>query len=88
MRVSLVVAREEWLVARRELLAQEKEATRARDALNARRRRLPMVEIDKDYVFDGADGKASLLDLLERRRQLTDHFMQASSHTSSTEGPT
>jgi predicted dithiol-disulfide oxidoreductase (DUF899 family) len=71
-----VVTEEEWLVARKELLAKEKAVTRARDALNAQRRRLPMVEIDKDYVFEGPDGKASLLDLFEGRRQLiVDHFM-------------
>jgi predicted dithiol-disulfide oxidoreductase (DUF899 family) len=71
-----VVSREEWLVARKELLVSEKEATRARDALNTERRRLPMVEIDKDYVFEGPDGEASLLDLFEGRRQLiVDHFM-------------
>jgi predicted dithiol-disulfide oxidoreductase (DUF899 family) len=71
-----VVSRDEWLVARKELLVQEKAATRARDALNAQRRRLPMVEIEKDYAFEGPDGKASLLDLFEGRRQLiVDHFM-------------
>ena len=52
-----VVSREEWLAARKELLAKEKELTRARDALNAERRQLPMVEIDKDYVFEGPDGQ-------------------------------
>ncbi|HEY2702378.1 MAG TPA: DUF899 domain-containing protein [Candidatus Dormibacteraeota bacterium] len=71
-----VVTRDEWLVARRELLAREKELTRARDALNADRRRLPMVRIDKDYVFDGPEGQASLLDLFDGRRQLiVRHFM-------------
>jgi predicted dithiol-disulfide oxidoreductase (DUF899 family) len=71
-----VVSRDEWLVARKALLVMEKEATRARDALNARRRRLPMVAIDKEYVFEGPDGAASLLDLFEGRRQLiVDHFM-------------
>jgi predicted dithiol-disulfide oxidoreductase (DUF899 family) len=71
-----VVSRDEWLVARKDLLVQEKAATRARDALNAQRRRLPMVEIEKDYAFEGPDGKASLLDLFEGRRQLiVDHFM-------------
>jgi predicted dithiol-disulfide oxidoreductase (DUF899 family) len=71
-----VVSREEWLVARKELLAAEKEQTRARDALNARRRMLPMVAIEKDYVFEGPGGRASLLDLFEGRRQLiVDHFM-------------
>jgi predicted dithiol-disulfide oxidoreductase (DUF899 family) len=76
MSLPQVVSREEWLVARKQLLAQEKQATRARDILNAQRRRLPMVEIDKDYVFEGPGGKASLLDLFEGRRQLiVDHFM-------------
>jgi predicted dithiol-disulfide oxidoreductase (DUF899 family) len=65
-----VVSRQEWLAARKELLVKEKELTRARDALNAERRRLPMVRIDKDYIFEGPDGKASLLDLFEGRRQL------------------
>jgi predicted dithiol-disulfide oxidoreductase (DUF899 family) len=70
------VSRDEWLAARKELLAKEKEFTRRRDALNAERRRLPMVKIDKDYVFEGSDGKASLLDLFEGRRQLiVYHFM-------------
>ncbi|MBI3982072.1 MAG: DUF899 domain-containing protein [Gemmatimonadetes bacterium] len=71
-----VVSRAEWLVARKALLTKEKEFTRARDALNVERRRLPMVEIEKDYVFDGPDGKASLLDLFDGRRQLlVHHFM-------------
>jgi predicted dithiol-disulfide oxidoreductase (DUF899 family) len=71
-----VVSRDGWLVARKKLLAREKAATRARDALNAERRRLPMVRIEKDYVFDGPNGKASLLDLFEGRRQLIIyHFM-------------
>jgi predicted dithiol-disulfide oxidoreductase (DUF899 family) len=71
-----VVSRDEWLVARTQLLAKEKEATRARDALNAERRALPMVEIEKEYVFDGPDGKAGLLDLFAGRRQLLVwHFM-------------
>jgi predicted dithiol-disulfide oxidoreductase (DUF899 family) len=46
-----VVSREQWLAARRELLAEEKEFTRQRDALNTKRRKLPMVEIDKEYIF-------------------------------------
>jgi predicted dithiol-disulfide oxidoreductase (DUF899 family) len=76
MSLPLVVSRDEWLVARKDLLAMEKEATRARDALNTRRRELPMVAIDKDYVFEGPGGAASLLDLFEGRRQLiVDHFM-------------
>jgi predicted dithiol-disulfide oxidoreductase (DUF899 family) len=76
MSLPQVVSRDEWVVARKALLAQEKEATRSRDALNADRRRLPMVEIEKDYVFEGPDGEATLLDLFEGRRQLiVDHFM-------------
>ncbi|MGH4019103.1 MAG: DUF899 domain-containing protein [Pseudonocardiaceae bacterium] len=76
MSLPQVVSRDEWLAARKELLAREKELTRARDTLNADRRRLPMVRIDKDYVFEGTDGKASLLDLFDGRRQLmVGHFM-------------
>jgi predicted dithiol-disulfide oxidoreductase (DUF899 family) len=55
-----VVARDEWLAARRELLAKEKEFSRQRDALNAERRRLPMVGVDKEYVFEGRHGKVGL----------------------------
>jgi predicted dithiol-disulfide oxidoreductase (DUF899 family) len=65
-----VVSREEWLAARKELLVKEKELTRARDRVNADRRRLPMVRVDKEYVFDGPDGEVRLLDLFEGRRQL------------------
>jgi Bacterial protein of unknown function (DUF899) len=53
-----VVSRDQWLEARRRLLAQEKEMTRSRDELNAGRRRLPMVQVDQDYVFEGPDGPA------------------------------
>jgi predicted dithiol-disulfide oxidoreductase (DUF899 family) len=71
-----VVSRDEWLTARKKLLNKEKELTRTRDALSAERRRLPMVRIDKDYVFEGPQGKASLLDLFYGRRQLiVGHFM-------------
>jgi predicted dithiol-disulfide oxidoreductase (DUF899 family) len=73
-----IVPREQWHAAREELLAKEKAATRARDALNAERRRLPMVEIDQEYVFEGGDGKATLPDLFEGRPQLVIyHFMFA-----------
>jgi predicted dithiol-disulfide oxidoreductase (DUF899 family) len=76
MSLPRVVSRGEWLAARKELLANEKAATRARDALNTQRRQLPMVAIDKDYVFGGTDGELSLLDLFEGRRQLiVDHYM-------------
>jgi predicted dithiol-disulfide oxidoreductase (DUF899 family) len=71
-----VVSREDWLAARLELLAREKEATRARDDLNAARRGLPMVEIDKEYAFRGPEGKARLVELFASRTQLiVYHFM-------------
>ncbi|MDQ1567769.1 MAG: hypothetical protein QOF96_2649 [Actinomycetota bacterium] len=71
-----VVSPEEWQVARDELLVKEKQLTRALDALAAERRRLPMVRFDDDYVFEGRDGKAGLLDLFDGRRQLVVyHFM-------------
>ncbi|MET9835129.1 DUF899 domain-containing protein [Streptomyces sp. NPDC006385] len=73
-----IVSREQWRAAREELLLREKAATRARDALNAERRRLPMVEVEEEYVFEGSDGKATLLDLFEGRHQLVvHHFMFA-----------
>jgi predicted dithiol-disulfide oxidoreductase (DUF899 family) len=73
-----VVSREEWQRARDQFLVKEKAATKARDALNAERRRLPMVRIEKDYTFDGPGGKVRLLDLFEGRRQLiVYHFMFA-----------
>jgi predicted dithiol-disulfide oxidoreductase (DUF899 family) len=76
MKLPPVVPEEEWQAAREMLLAEEKDATRARDALAAKRRRLPRVRIDKDYVFEGPEGKANLLDLFEERRQLLlYHFM-------------
>ena len=71
-----IVSRDEWLAARADLLIKEKEATHARDRLNAQRRRLPMVKIEKEYLFEGPDGKASLFDLFDGRRQLIIyHFM-------------
>jgi predicted dithiol-disulfide oxidoreductase (DUF899 family) len=76
MNLPPVVSETEWQAARETLLAEEKDATRARDALAAKRRRLPMVRIDKGYVFEGPDGTASLPDLFEGRRQLLlYHFM-------------
>ena len=65
-----IVSPGEWEAARKKLLAKEKAMTRALDALSAERRRLPMVLIDKKYFFDGPNGKVSLLDLFEGRRQL------------------
>ena len=70
-----IVSRDAWVAARKALLLKEKAATRARDALNAERRRLPMVKIEKSYLFEGAGGKADLLDLFECRRQLIVYHM-------------
>jgi predicted dithiol-disulfide oxidoreductase (DUF899 family) len=70
MSLPQIVSRDEWLAARTALLVKEKELTRVRDALNAERRRLPMVEITKPYVFTGPDGEASLLDLFGGHLQL------------------
>ncbi|MEJ7839855.1 MAG: DUF899 domain-containing protein [Thermomicrobiales bacterium] len=71
-----VVSQADWLAARKELLAKEKELTRAVDRVNADRRRLPMIRIDKSYTFDGPDGKVGLLDLFDGRSQLViHHFM-------------
>jgi predicted dithiol-disulfide oxidoreductase (DUF899 family) len=65
-----IVSPAEWEAAREKLLVKEKESTRARDALAAERRRMPWLAVDKVYEFEGPDGKASLLDLFEGRRQL------------------
>jgi len=65
-----VVSRDQWLEARRRLLAQEKEMTRSHDALNATRRRLPMVRVDQEYVFEGPDGPVTLAGLFRGKRQL------------------
>lgn len=71
-----VVSEKEWLAARKELLAKEKEFTRQRDALSALRREMPWVKIEKSYVFDGPSGKVSLADLFDGRSQLAVyHFM-------------
>ena len=76
MNLPPVVTRDEWLTARKELLKAEKEALLARDAVTARRRDLPIVRIDKDYTFEGPDGKLRLADLFEGRDQLiVYHFM-------------
>ena len=70
MKLPNVVAPSEWQAASDALLVKEKAATRARDALAAERRRLPMVRVEKDYAFDGLAGRMSLLDLFDGRRQL------------------
>jgi predicted dithiol-disulfide oxidoreductase (DUF899 family) len=76
MNLPPVVSETEWQAALDAHRAKEKEATRASDALAAERRRLPRVLIDKDYVFDGPDGKVALPDLFEGRTQLLlYHFM-------------
>ena len=76
MNLPPIVSESEWHAAMEALRAEEKGATRARDALAAERRRLPRVRIEKDYVFEGPDGEARLLDLFEGRRQLLlYHFM-------------
>ncbi len=76
MSLPAVTSREQWLAARKQLLAQEKELTRLKDALNTTRRQLPMVRVDKAYAFTGPDGEASLTDLFGASRQLiVQHIM-------------
>ena len=77
MNLPRVVSRDEWTRARVELLEQEKALTKARDALSAQRRQLPMVEVTEDYRFTAADGsEKALRDLFEGRHQLiVDHYM-------------
>src|ERR1700716_591446 len=71
-----IVSHKQWLTTRKELLAHEKELTRHYDRVNAERRRLPMLKVAKEYVFDGPNDKPSLKDLFEDRRQLiVYHFM-------------
>jgi predicted dithiol-disulfide oxidoreductase (DUF899 family) len=65
-----IVTPQEWEAARQQLLVKEKELTRARDALAAERRRMPWLAVDKEYEFDGPNGRVSLADLFEGRRQL------------------
>ena len=71
-----IVSREEWLTARKALLAKERAMTHALDALRAERRQLPWVKVEKPYVFEGPDGKCTLGDLFGGRSQLAVyHFM-------------
>lgn len=73
-----IVSKDEWLTARKALLTKEKELTRLRDKLSEERRALPWVKVEKDYVFDTADGKKTLSDLFAGRSQLiVKHFMLA-----------
>jgi len=76
MSLPKIVSSQQWRAARVALLAEEKALTHARDAVSTKRRELPMVKIDKEYVFEGPDGKANLPDLFDGRRQLiVGHFM-------------
>jgi predicted dithiol-disulfide oxidoreductase (DUF899 family) len=76
MSLPRIATQDEWEAAQRALLEKEKDLTRQRDALSIERRNLPMVEIEKDYVFDGPDGKVRLLDMFDGRKQLIMyHFM-------------
>jgi predicted dithiol-disulfide oxidoreductase (DUF899 family) len=76
MSLPRIATRDEWLAARTELLKEEKDLTQRRDEINTKRRELTMVPIEQDYVFDGPDGEARLIDLFEGRRQLIIyHFM-------------
>jgi predicted dithiol-disulfide oxidoreductase (DUF899 family) len=71
-----IVSQDEWIEARKQHLAREKEFTRLRDQLSAERRTLPWVRVDKEYIFEGPDGKATLADLFGARSQLiVYHFM-------------
>jgi predicted dithiol-disulfide oxidoreductase (DUF899 family) len=71
-----IVSRDEWLAARKGFLSEEKEFTRLRDRLSAKRRELPWVKVDKTYVFEGPDGKEALAHLFDGKSQLiVYHFM-------------
>jgi len=71
-----IVSREEWLAARKELLAKEKQLTRERDAIATQRRQLPWVKVEKNYIFDSPSGNKTLADLFAGRSQLiVYHFM-------------
>jgi predicted dithiol-disulfide oxidoreductase (DUF899 family) len=73
---SKVVSEAEWLIARKDMLTREKELTRLRDEVSRHRRELPWVKVDKQYVFDGPDGRETLADLFDGRSQLiVYHFM-------------
>ncbi|MBD2463615.1 DUF899 domain-containing protein [Oscillatoria sp. FACHB-1407] len=73
-----IVGKDEWLTARKTLLEHEKELTKQRDRVNSERRRLPMVQLEKEYTFEGSNGSVRLIDLFEGRTQLIIyHFMFA-----------
>ena len=78
MTTHAIVSREKWLEARRDLLAAEKDLTHRSDQLAELRRKLPWVRVEKPYVFEGPNGKVSLVDLFAGRSQLlVQHFMLA-----------
>lgn len=71
-----VVGHQEWLAARKQLMAKEKEFTRLRDDISRQRREMPWEKVEKQYVFDGANGRETLVDLFDGRGQLlVYHFM-------------
>ena len=70
MKTPPIVSAEEWEAARQQLLVKEKAMTRARDTLAAERRRMPWLPVEKEYAFDGPEGRVSLRDLFGGRRQL------------------
>jgi predicted dithiol-disulfide oxidoreductase (DUF899 family) len=70
MKTPPIVSPQQWKAAREALLVEEKTLTRARDALAAKRRRMPWMSVEKDYRFDGPEGPVSFFDLFEGRRQL------------------
>ncbi|WP_238393312.1 DUF899 family protein [Myxacorys almedinensis] len=73
-----IVGKDEWLTARKTLLEHEKELTKHRDRINAERRRLPIVKLEKEYPLEGANGSVKLIDLFDGRTQLIIyHFMFA-----------
>jgi predicted dithiol-disulfide oxidoreductase (DUF899 family) len=82
MNMPPIVSPQEWQAAWEQMLVKEKELTRARDALAAERRRMPRMAVEKDYRFEGPDGRVRLLDLFEGRRQLIlyRHFFEPDVH--------
>ena len=85
----LIASNEEWLAARDTLLQHEKELTKHYDRVSAERRRLPMIKLEKHYVFDGPEGKRSLQDLFAGQRQLiVYHFMFGPNDTQGCDGCT
>ena len=65
MKLPKVVSQDDWTAARKRLLAKEKEFSRQRDALSAERRKLPMVAVEKEYMFEGPEGRRTLADLFD-----------------------